>query len=85
MKTKNVKLVKSLGANKVIDYQTEDYTKTGTRFSFIFDAVGKSSFKKCKRLLTEKGIYISTELGKNSENIFYALTRQPQSLIHVNE
>ena len=71
--TKNVDLVKSLGADTVIDYQTQDFTKTNTRFQFIFDAVGKSSFKQCKPLLTDKGIYISTELGKNGENIFYAL------------
>jgi NADPH:quinone reductase-like Zn-dependent oxidoreductase len=71
--TKNVALIKSLGADTVIDYQTEDYTKPEKKFDFIFDAVGKSSFKKCKPLLNKKGIYISTELGKNGENIFYAL------------
>ena len=72
--TKNVVLVKSLGADTVIDYQTQDFTKTEDRFEFIFDAVGKSSFGQCKPLLTEKGIYISTELGKNGENIIFALT-----------
>lgn len=71
--TKNVELVKSLGADIVIDYQTEDFTNTHNKFEFIFDAVGKSSFGECKPLLTEKGIYISTELGKNAENIFFAL------------
>lgn len=71
--TKNVALVKSLGADVVIDYQTEDFTQTKTRFDFIFDAVGKSSFGQCKPLLKEKGIYISTELGKNGENIWLAL------------
>jgi len=71
--TKNVGLVKSLGADNVIDYQTQDFTKSEGRFDFIFDAVGKSSFGACKPLLTEKGIYISTELGKNSENILFAL------------
>jgi NADPH:quinone reductase-like Zn-dependent oxidoreductase len=72
--TKNVELVKSLGADRVIDYQTQDFTKTENKFEFIFDAVGKSSFGQCKPLLTEKGIYISTELGKNGENILLALT-----------
>lgn len=71
--TKNVALVKSLGADRVIDYQTEDFTKTDEKFHFIFDAVGKSSFKECKPLLTENGIYVSTELGKNAENVFLAL------------
>ena len=72
--TKNVDLVKSLGADEVIDYQTEDFTKTNKKFHFIFDAVGKSSYKQCKPLLTQKGIYISTELGKNGVNILLALT-----------
>ncbi len=72
--TQNVALVKSLGADVVVDYQTTDFTLTTARFSFIFDAVGKSSFRKCKPLLEEKGIYISTELGKNGANVFLALT-----------
>lgn len=72
--TKNVALVNSLGADIVIDYQTTDFSKTTTRFDFIFDAVGKTSFSVCKNLLTDKGIYISTELGKNGANVFLALT-----------
>src|SRR5690606_24482619 len=52
--TKNVDLMKKLGADAVIDYMTEDFTKTGLKFDFIFDAVGKSSFKQCKPLLNEK-------------------------------
>ena len=72
--SKNVELVKSLGADTVIDYQTQDFTKTENKFHFIFDAVGKSSFKQCKPLLTKEGVYVSTELGKNAENIFFALT-----------
>ncbi len=71
--TANVALVKSLGADVVIDYQTQDFTNTNQRFDFIFDAVGKSSFGQCKPLLTAKGIYISTELGKNGENVLLAL------------
>jgi NADPH:quinone reductase-like Zn-dependent oxidoreductase len=71
--TKNMELVKSLGADEVIDYTKQDFTKTNQKFNFIFDAVGKSSFGQCKPLLTPKGIYISTELGKNGENIWLAL------------
>ncbi|MCK7516882.1 MAG: zinc-binding dehydrogenase [Ignavibacteriales bacterium] len=71
---KMLELVKSLGADEVIDYQKQDFTKTDKKFDFVFDAVGKSSFGQCKPLLKDKGIYISTELGKNGENIFYALT-----------
>ena len=72
--TKNVELLKTLGADTIIDYQTQDFTKTENKFEFIFDAVGKSSFGQCKHLLTKKGIYISTELGKNGENLLFALT-----------
>ena len=72
--TKNISLVKSLGADSVIDYQTQDFTKTENKYDFIFDAVGKSSFGQCKPLLKVNGIYISTELGKNGENIFLALS-----------
>ncbi len=72
--TKNVELVKKLGADVVVDYTKEDFTKTGQIFDFVFDAVGKTSFGKCKSILSKNGIYISTELGKNGENIFLALT-----------
>ncbi len=71
--TKNVELVKSLGADLVIDYQTQDFTQTNEKYHFIFDAVGKSSYGACKPLLTDKGIYVSTELGKNAENVYLAL------------
>lgn len=71
--TNYVQLVQSLGAEHVVDYLTEDFTRLTTRFDFIFDAVGKSFFGQCKPLLTPKGIYISTELGHNAENIWLAL------------
>ncbi len=71
--TKNMELVKSLGADVVIDYMKQDFTKTDQLFDFVFDSVGKSSFGQCKPLLNKKGIYISTEPGKNYENIFFAL------------
>lgn len=71
--TQHVKLVKALGADTVVDYQTTDFTQTATKFYFIFDAVGKTSFRACKPMLTPKGIYISTELGKNGQNLFYAM------------
>jgi NADPH:quinone reductase-like Zn-dependent oxidoreductase len=70
---KNIELVKSLAAKAVIDYEKEDFTRINEKFDFIFDAVGKSSFGKCKTLLKNKGIYISTELGKGGQNPFLAL------------
>lgn len=71
--TRNVELVRLLGADLVIDYKKEDFTKIGRTFDVVFDAVGKSSFGTCKPLLNERGIYTSTELGKNAENVFLAL------------
>jgi NADPH:quinone reductase-like Zn-dependent oxidoreductase len=71
--TKNLELVKSLGADKVIDYTKEDFTKLDDKFDYILDVVGKSSFFKCKKLLKPKGIYISSELGYLSQNIYLAL------------
>jgi len=58
--TKNIELVRSLGADRVIDYTTTDFTKEEEVYDIIFDAVGKSSFSKCKKLLREDGIYLST-------------------------
>ncbi|MCK5509806.1 MAG: NAD(P)-dependent alcohol dehydrogenase, partial [Desulfobacterales bacterium] len=60
--TKNMELVKSLGANKVIDYTKEDFTKDNQKYNFVFDTVGKSSFFKCKPLLQSGGVYISSDL-----------------------
>ncbi|MEO8611296.1 MAG: NAD(P)-dependent alcohol dehydrogenase [Chloroflexota bacterium] len=56
----NIELVKSLGADKVIDYTQADFTKTGETYEVIFDAVGKSSFSRCKGALKQEGIYLTT-------------------------
>ncbi len=71
--TKNIALVKFLGADVVIDYTKEDFTKSSQLFDVVFDAVGKSSFGKCKPLLKTGGVYMSTELGYMSQNPFLAL------------
>ncbi len=71
--TKNIELVRSLGADTVIDYTKEDFTLIDKKFDFILDVVGKSSFFKCKKILKPKGIYISSELGYLSQNIYLAL------------
>jgi NADPH:quinone reductase-like Zn-dependent oxidoreductase len=71
--TKNINLVRSLGADTVIDYLKEDFTKLNETFDVVFDAVGKSSFGRCKPLLKKGGLYTSTELGRMSQNPFLAL------------
>ncbi len=71
--TKNIELVKSLGAEKVIDYTKDDFIKDDQMYDVVIDAVGKSSFFRCKKLLKPGGIYFSTELGFLSQNIFLAL------------
>jgi NADPH:quinone reductase-like Zn-dependent oxidoreductase len=65
--SENSDLVKSLGADKVIDYKNDDFTKDRERYDFIFDSVAKSTFSKCKHLLKKKGIYTSSG---GIENIF---------------
>ncbi|RRN73926.1 NAD(P)-dependent alcohol dehydrogenase [Peribacillus simplex] len=57
----NFELVKSLGADKVIDYMEEDFTERNERYDIIFDAVGKSSKATCKKALTPNGRYVSVE------------------------
>jgi NADPH:quinone reductase-like Zn-dependent oxidoreductase len=61
--TKNVELVRSLGADGVIDYTREDFTKSGRTHDVVFDAVGKTSFRRCRPLLKHGGLYVDTDLG----------------------
>jgi NADPH:quinone reductase-like Zn-dependent oxidoreductase len=59
--TKNLELVRSLGADRVIDYTQEDFTKNGQTYDVIFDAVGKHSFRRCRDSLRPGGIYLATD------------------------
>jgi NADPH:quinone reductase-like Zn-dependent oxidoreductase len=68
--TKNLELVKSLGADRVIDYMQEDFTKNGQTYHVIFDAVGKHSFKRSKGSLEPGGMYLPTD---GFENLVLAL------------
>ena len=61
--TKNVELVRSLGADEVIDYEREDFTKNGKTYDVVFDAVGKHSYRRCRRSLAPNGIFVETDLG----------------------
>ena len=68
--TNNVGLVRSLGADKVIDYTQEDFTKSGETYDVIFDAVGKHSFSRCRGSLKRGGAYVATD---GFRNLFLAL------------
>lgn len=69
----HVERVRRLGPDRVIDYTAEDFTTLNEKFDVVFDAVGKRSFGECKPIMTDKGIYMSTELGPNAENPFLGL------------
>ena len=71
--TDQLDLVKGLGADRVVDYTAEDFTRDGHRYDVVMDAVGKSSFGRCKRLLKPRGLYLSSDLGPLSQNPLLAL------------
>ncbi len=71
--TSHVELVMGLGADRVIDYTTGDFTRDVQKYDVVLDSVGKTSFGQCKRLLKPDGIYISSELGPLAQNPFLAL------------
>lgn len=61
--TSNLELVKSLGADKVIDYTQEDFTQSNETYDIIFDTVGKTSFAQCKRVLKPNGIFLEAAIN----------------------
>jgi NADPH:quinone reductase-like Zn-dependent oxidoreductase len=61
--TKNVELVRSLGADEVVDYLREDFTRNGKTYDLVFDAVGKYSFRRARRSLKPGGTFVDTDLG----------------------
>lgn len=71
--TQNIEIVTALGPDKVIDYLKEDFTRQEEQYDFVFDAVGKSTFSRCKPLLKPGGIYLSSELGPHAENLYLPL------------
>jgi NADPH:quinone reductase-like Zn-dependent oxidoreductase len=71
--TDHLELVRSLGAGRVIDYTAEDFTRDAQTYDVVLDAVGKSSFRRCRRLLRPGGLYLSTDLGPLSQNPVLAL------------
>jgi NADPH:quinone reductase-like Zn-dependent oxidoreductase len=71
--TRHVALLRSLGADRVIDYTAQDFTQIGETFDFVFDAVGKTSFFRCRPLLKTKGVFAATDLGPWCQNPLLAI------------
>ena len=93
--TTNLKLVKSLGADKVIDYTKEDFTKSGQTYDIIFDAVIKTSFSRCKSSLKQRGLYLTagwpllqalwTSMVGSKKVIIGIMSQNPENLIFLKE
>ncbi|MFN0147891.1 MAG: NAD(P)-dependent alcohol dehydrogenase [Dehalococcoidia bacterium] len=71
--SQHLELLKGLGADKVVDYLTTDFTNDEQEYDLVMDAVGKSSFRACHRLLKRHGIYMSVEPGFLVQNLILAL------------
>jgi NADPH:quinone reductase-like Zn-dependent oxidoreductase len=70
---KNVELVRSLGADEVIDYERQDYSRTGETYDVVIDAVNRTSYRRGRRVLHEDGLYIPTDIGYLGQNLPLAL------------
>ncbi|MDY7103387.1 MAG: NAD(P)-dependent alcohol dehydrogenase [Actinomycetota bacterium] len=81
--TDHVELVQGLGPDRVVDYQTEDFTADEQRYDAVIDAVGKITFGRCRHLLVPGGVYVSSELGPYAQNLFLALVTPPLRRRHV--
>jgi NADPH:quinone reductase-like Zn-dependent oxidoreductase len=75
--TKSVETVRSLGADEVIDYTQEEFARDSETYDAIFDAVGKTSFARCRDALKPGGVYIETDLGFLWQNPILALLTAP--------
>jgi NADPH:quinone reductase-like Zn-dependent oxidoreductase len=71
--TRHLDLAKSLGADHVIDFTTQDFTRIGESFDVVFDAVGKTTFFRCRRLLRSGGVFGATDLGPWCQNPLLAI------------
>ena len=93
--TTNLELVNSLGADKVIDYTKEDFTKSGQTYDLIFDAVMKTSFWRCNNSLKQRGSYITvdwpllqvlwTSMVGSKKVIFGIMSQDPENLVFLKE
>ena len=77
--TRNVELARSLGADRVIDYTREDFTRDGQRYDILFDCIGNHSLSACRRMLQPRGTYVM--VGGSSGDWFGPLARPVHALI----
>lgn len=71
--TPHLDLARHLGADRVVDYTAEDFTKIGDSFDFVLDAVGKTSYFRCRPLLKREGVFAATDLGPWWQNVILAI------------
>ena len=92
--TTNIEMVKSIGADKVIDYTQEDFSKIGETYDIIFDTVGKSSYSDVKKSLKKKGVYLQAvmslghiirSLGSSIKVVGGVATEQTEDLLFLKE
>jgi NADPH:quinone reductase-like Zn-dependent oxidoreductase len=92
--TRNLAMVKSLGADKVIDYTKEDFTRNGQTYDIIFDAVIKTSFSRCKHSLTPEGTFITVDWPLlqtlwtslfDSRKVVIGIAQQIEDLVFMKE
>lgn len=79
--TKNVDVVRSLGADEVIDYTKQDFTKTGQRYDVVIDGVGKLSFSRCRGALTDRGTYLPSDHLHNLALVAWTASRGGQRVL----
>jgi NADPH2:quinone reductase len=70
----NLGMVQEIGADFVLDYTKEDFTKNGQTYDVIFDAVGKNTFSNCKNSLTKKGIYVTVDFYNPKKHLLQLIT-----------
>jgi NADPH:quinone reductase-like Zn-dependent oxidoreductase len=82
----NVDMVKVIGADFVIDYTKEDFTKNGQDYDIIYDVVAKNTFSQCKNSLSKKGVYIANNPMNSKKHIFQLITNSKKlKLVQADE
>lgn len=71
--TPHIGLARRLGADRVVDYTAEDFTRIGESFDFVLDAVGKTSYFECRPLLKPEGVFSATDLGPGWQNVLLTI------------